>query len=288
MAEALPDDPRVSTSDLRPAEAVAAPAEAQRRDDHVRSIEKAIAILDCFSPIDRNLSVARIAKQVGIPRGTAHRIISTLRDHGLLERDRERDHYRLGMKLFEYGTTVLGTMELQREAKSFVEALTKVSGISVHLCVFDGIRSTVVNRTECDGNRANTTVVIEAAPAHCTSTGKAILAFQPPAIIAKIIAQGLMRYTPHTISDSDALSKELALVRERGYAVDDEELSIGIRCVGAPIRNVSGRVFAAVSVSGPTRKVPDSRIAELAELVTHYADAISAQLGYRADAPRIG
>jgi DNA-binding IclR family transcriptional regulator len=129
--------------------------------------------------------------------------------------------------------------------------------------------------------------VIEAAPAHCTSTGKAILAFQPPAIIAKIIAQGLMRYTPHTISDSDELLNELALVRERGYAVDNEELSIGIRCVGAPIRNVSGRVFAAVSVSGPARKVPDSRIAGLAELVIHYADAISAQLGYRQSALQV-
>jgi len=277
----MPDGPRMTTGDVGPPEVVAAADGGRRRDDNVRSIEKAIAILDCFSTIDRNLSVASIAKQIGIPRGTAHRIISTLRDHGLLERDRERDHYRLGMKLFEYGTTVLGTMELQREAKSFVEALTKVSGISVHLCVFDGIRSTVVNRTECDGNRANTTVVIEAAPAHCTSTGKAILAFQSATIISKVIAQGLMRYTPHTISDSDALLKELALVRERGYAVDNEELSIGIRCVGAPIRNVSGRVFAAVSVSGPARKVPDARIAELAALVIHYADAISAQLGYR-------
>ena len=266
---------------------VSTPARSCRRDDSVRSIEKAIAILDCFSTLDRQLSVATIAKQIGIPRGTAHRIIATLRSHGLLEQDRERDNYRLGMKLFEYGTTVLGTMELHREAKSFVEALTKVSGLSVSLCVFDGARSTLVNRTERDGEHANSTVLIEAAPAHCTSTGKSVLAFQPPAIVAKVIALGLMRYTPHTISDRDALLKELALVRERRYAVDDEEHSIGIRCVGATIHTLSGRVFAAVSVSGPTRRIPDSRIPELGELVAHYADAISAQLGYRADSARI-
>ena len=228
---------------------VSTPARSCRRDDSVRSIEKAIAILDCFSTLDRQLSVATIAKQIGIPRGTAHRIIATLRSHGLLEQDRERDNYRLGMKLFEYGTTVLGTMELHREAKSFVEALTKVSGLSVSLCVFDGARSTLVNRTERDGEHANSTVLIEAAPAHCTSTGKSVLAFQPPAIVAKVIALGLMRFTPQTISDSDSLLKELALVRKRGYAVDDEEHSIGIRCVGAPIHNLSGRVFAAMSVS---------------------------------------
>lgn len=263
------------------------PARGRQRDDSVRSIEKAIAVLDCFSTLDRQLSVAAIARQIGIPRGTAHRIIATLRDHGLLEQDRERGNYRLGMKLFEYGTTVLGTMELQREAKSFVEALTKVSGLSVSLCVFDGARSTLVNRTERDGEHANSTVLIEAAPAHCTSTGKSVLAFQPPAIVAKVIALGLMRHTPHTISDRDALLNELALVRERGYAVDDEEHSIGIRCVGAPIRNLSGRVFAAISVSGPARRIPDSRIPELGELVVHYADAISAQLGYRPGSPRI-
>jgi DNA-binding IclR family transcriptional regulator len=268
--------------------AASAPNPGGRRDDSVRSIDKAIAILDCFSARERKLSVATIARQIGIPRGTAHRIITTLREHGLLERDREREHYRLGMKLFEYGTTVLGNMELQREAKSFVEALTKVSGLSVHLCVFDGTRSTIVNRTERDGERANTTVVIEAAPAHCTSTGKAVLAFQPPAITAKVVSLGLRKHTPHTIVDGEALEAELARVRDLGYAVDNEEDSIGIRCVGAPIRNVSGRVFAAVSVSGPARKIPETRFPELGELVIHYAEAISAQLGYRPEVVAAG
>jgi hypothetical protein len=108
----------VSPLDLPAAKLAPAPEPGRRRDDCVRSIEKAVAILDCFSTLDRHLSVAGIARQTGIPRGTAHRIIATLRDHGLLERDRGRDHYRLGMKLFEYGTTVLDTMELQREAKA--------------------------------------------------------------------------------------------------------------------------------------------------------------------------
>lgn len=255
--------------------------EAGRRDDTVRSIEKAVAVLDCFSTRERNLSVAEIARQTGLPRGTAHRIISTLRDCGLLERDRVRDHYRLGIKLFEYGTIVLNTMDLQREAKSFVEALTKVSGLSVHLCVFDGVQSTIINRTGHDRERANTTVVIEAAPVHCTSTGKAVLAFQPPALISKIIALGLRQYTTHTIVDPTALLRELDEVRKRGYAIDNEEHSIGVRCVGAPIRNLSGRVFAALSVSGPARKIPDSAFAPLGQLVTHYAAAVSAQLGYR-------
>ncbi|MBK9703025.1 MAG: IclR family transcriptional regulator [Betaproteobacteria bacterium] len=271
----------MTTGDVGPPEVVAAADGGRRRDDNVRSIEKAIAILDCFSTLDRQLSVATIAKQIGIPRGTAHRIIATLRDHGLLERDRERDHYRLGMKLFEYGTTVLGTMELQREAKSFVEALTKVSGISVHLCVFDGIRSTVVNRTECDGNRANTTVVIEAAPAHCTSTGKAILAFQSPAIIASARPGAHAVYAAHHFGQRCASEGTCAGQGRRGYAVDNEELSIGIRCVGAPPSAMCPAACSLRSVSGPACKVPDARIAELAELVIHYADAISAQLGYR-------
>jgi DNA-binding IclR family transcriptional regulator len=249
--------------------------------DNLKSIVKMMAILDCFSTLERKLSVADIAKKTKMPRGTAHRIIRTMRELGLLEQERQRDQYRLGMKLFEIGTTVLANMDLHREAKSSVESLTRVSGETVHLSVFDGVNSTVINRTDPEGNRVNTLFVLESSPAHATSSGKAALAFQPEAAIEKFISLGLRRISPNTITDPRQLRAELERVRERGYAIDNEELNPGTKCVGAPIRNASGRVFASLSVSGPARRFTADRIEAFSELVKQYAGAVSAQLGYR-------
>ncbi|MBN9306760.1 MAG: hypothetical protein BGO82_14130 [Devosia sp. 67-54] len=249
--------------------------------DNLKSIVKMMSILDCFSTLERKLSVAEIAKRTNMPRGTAHRIIRTMRDLGLMEQERQRDQYRLGMKLFELGTTVLANMDLQREAQSSVESLTRVSGEIVHLSVFDGINSTVINRTDPEGKRVNTLFVLESSPAHATSSGKVALAFQSQATLDRFLALGLRRISPNTITDPRVLLEELQTIRANGYAVDNEELTPGTKCVGAPIRSASGRVFAAISVSGPARRFAPERIEAFADLVKHYAEAISAQLGYR-------
>jgi DNA-binding IclR family transcriptional regulator len=255
-----------------------------RGDDLLKSVLKAFSVLDCFSTLDRKLSTSEIARRTGLPRGTAHRVMTTLREVGFVEQERERDQYRLGIKLFELGSVVLANMDLHREAKGFVEALTAISGEVVHLCVFDGMQSALINRTEPSRERTNTIVVMEASPAHCTGAGKAALAWQPDPVLNRLIRLGLRSYTPRTITDPAALREELAAIRKRGYSIDDEELSPGIRCVGAPIRNLSGRVFASISVSGPARRLTRAKNQAMGRLVVHYADAISARLGYRPEA----
>ena len=203
-----------------------------------------------------------------------------MRELGLLEQERQRDQYRLGMKLFELGTTVLANLDLHREAQRSVEALTRASGETVHLSIFDGYNSTVINRTDPEGNRVNTLFVLESSPAHATASGKVALAFQAEPTIAKFISLGLRRIAPNTITDPEVLRRELAVIRERGYSIDNEELNPGIKCVGAPIHNLSGRVFASISVSGPARRFTPEKILAYSELVIYYANAISAQLGY--------
>ena len=173
--------------------------------ENLKSLVKMMAIIDCFSTLERKLSVADIARKTGIPRGTAHRIIRTMRELGLLEQERQRDQYRLGMKLFEIGTTVLANLDLHREAQSSVEALTRASGETVHLSIFDGYNSTVINRTDPEGNRVNTLFVLESSPAHATASGKVALAFQAEPTIAKFISLGLRRIAPNTITDPEVL-----------------------------------------------------------------------------------
>jgi DNA-binding IclR family transcriptional regulator len=256
---------------------------ARTSDDGLKSLTKVVRVLATFSTTDRALSVAEICQRTGFPKSTTHRLLASMRDVGLLDQDRERDRYRLGLKLFELGNIVLANMDLHREARPYVDSLARLSGHLVHLAVFDGRQAIVIHRAEAnpDGGPA---AFIETSPAYCTSVGKAILAFQSDEVVDRLIAAGLVRFTENTITDPAALREHLHLTRERGYAVDDAEHQPGLRCVGAPIRDQSGRVFATISVSAPAFKFPASAVEPMSSIVMHSAQAISRALGWRADA----
>ena len=245
-------------------------------EDALKSLLKVVSILDAFSTSRRSMSLAEISTATGFPRSTTHRLAASMRDVGLLDQDGHRDRYRLGIRLFELGNTVLANMDLHREARPFVDALSRVSGHRVNLSVFDGWQAIVVHSVPADSGTVLT--LIEAAPVHCTSTGKAILAFQPAAKVEAIIAAGLKRYTDATITDGRKLKGELKLIRARGYAVDEGEHQPGLRCVGAPIHDRTGRVVAGLSVSAPARRLKKSEVAALAKIVVHYARMVEEKL----------
>jgi DNA-binding IclR family transcriptional regulator len=245
-------------------------------EDSLKSLLKVVAILDAFSTSQRSLSLAEISATTGFPRSTAHRLAASMRDAGLLDQDGQRDRYRLGLKLFELGNTVLANMDLHREARPFVDALSQVTGHLVHLAVFDGQQAIVIHRVAADSGTPLT--LIEAAPVHCTSVGKAILAFQPAAKIDAVVAGGLKRFTDTTIVDGRKLKSELKAIRTRGYSIDEGEHQPGIRCVGAPVHDRAGRVVAGISVSGPARRLKKDQMADLAKIVIHHAQLMAAKL----------
>jgi DNA-binding IclR family transcriptional regulator len=245
-------------------------------EDSLKSLLKVVSILDAFSPSRRSMSLAEISTATGFPRSTAHRLAASLRDVGLLDQDGHRDRYRLGLKLFELGNTVLANMDLHREARPVVDALSQVTGHLVHLAVFDGQQAIVVHRVSADSGTPLT--LIEAAPVHCTSVGKAILAFQPAAKIDAVVAGGLKRFTDSTITDGRRLKSELKAIRGRGYAIDEGEHQPGIRCIGAPVHDRTGRVVAGLSVSGPARRLKRDHVAELAKIVVHHARLVATKL----------
>jgi IclR family KDG regulon transcriptional repressor len=211
-----------------------------------------------------------------------HRIVDSLRTVGFLEQDASRDRYRLGLKLFELGGSALMNLPLYREAPPFVDTLAKLSGEDVHLCIFDGAQMVFVNRrSQIAARPHNTIVTMEASPCHSTSVGKAALAFQSEAVIDRVIRAGLPRFTPNTIVEPKKLKAELAAIRSRGYSIDECEHEPELRCVGAPIRNSAGRVFAAISASGPARRVTVERVPELAKIVMTHAELLSIRLGYQ-------
>ncbi len=197
-----------------------------------------------------------------------------------MEQEGERDLYRLGLKLLELGSVVLANMEVHREALPFIEELVRETGETVHLGVFDGTQVVSIEKMDSPHGLASNITIGKGAPAYCTGVGKALLAFQPEAVVDHVCRLGLVAYTPQTITDPAKLRKELAQVRAQGYAVDNTEHQPDVRCVAAPIRNYTGNVIASLSVSGPATRIPKERIPALAARVREVARQLSLRLGY--------
>ncbi len=252
----------------------------------IKSLAKVLAILECFSRDERGLGLAEIASRTGLPKATTHRLLAALKGIGFIEQPHEGDHYRLGMKLFELGSVVLANMELPREAQPFVDRLAALTGATVHLCVFDGAQAVLIDRRRDETRTRNTLTLLEGAPVHCTSVGKAMLAWQPERVVERIVRAGLTGFTANTITDPARLRAELALIRQRGWAVDDAEHQPGLRCIAAPVRSATGQVIAAISISGPMELVAPQEDESNARLVRGIASELSRRLGFvAAEAP---
>lgn len=246
----------------------------------LKSLRKAIRVLECFSLQEPRLPLTDIARKVGLPLSTAHRILTTLRTVGIVEQEGDRDLYRLGLKLLELGSMVLANMEVHREALPCIEELVRETGETVHLGVFDGSQVVSIEKMDSPHGLASHVTIGKGAPAYCTGVGKALLAFQPEAVVERVCRLGLTAYTPQTITDPVKLRKDLAQVRALGYAVDNAEHQPDVRCVAAPIRNHSGNVVASLSISGPASRIPRNRITSLATRVREVTARLSARLGY--------
>jgi DNA-binding IclR family transcriptional regulator len=246
----------------------------------LKSLRKAIRVLECFSLQEPRLPLTDIARKVELPLSTTHRILTTLRAVGIVEQEGDRDHYRLGLKLLELGSMVLANMEVHREALPCIEELVRETGETVHLGVFDGSQVVSIEKMDSPHGLASNVTIGKAAPAYCTGVGKALLAFQPAEVVDRLCHAQLTAYTPQTLTDPEKLRKELAQVRAQGYAVDNMEHQADVRCVAAPIRDHSGRVVASLSVSGPATRIAKGRIPALAARVREVAAKLSARLGY--------
>ena len=250
-------------------------ADSEGRGARAKSLGKVGLVLDSFTRKKPVMTVAELAAATGMPKTTVHRIVSSLRDIGMLDQDGRRQGYRLGLRLFHYGNSVLASLETSKRAHPHVARLQQITGEVIHFHLFDGSQMVCVEREEM---ASSTLTTLLTAPIYCTGVGKAFLAFQEMALVKKVISEGLHRLTANTITTEAALLAELEKVRRLGYAVDNEENDIGVKCVGAPVSDARGRVFAAVSVSAPVERMPETRVQGLAPIVIQTAVALSRSL----------
>lgn len=244
----------------------------------MKSLDKITEILGCFTNERDKLTLQEISEITGVPKSSAHRIVKSLCAARYLEQISKNGRYRLGIKLFELGSIYIEKLDLHKASFLIVRKLQEVSGENVHLCIFNGSRPVLVYRKTMATDPINTVTTLEAAPAHCTGVGKAILANIDRQDVARIIGLGLPAFTPQTLTDPARLLAELERIRERGYAIDDREHQPNVRCIAAPIRAVDGRVFAAVSISSTANRIPQERYATIAELVQEAAANIEGSL----------
>jgi IclR family KDG regulon transcriptional repressor len=251
------------------------------RENMVKSVSRALDIIDIVSSKKDGLGVTEIAKQMDINKSSVYRILSTLVQYGYMEQDEETSRYKLGYKFLEMSSKLLESIDLRKEAKPYLQELEKETNEVIHLVVYDQGEVIYIEKLEGTETLRMHSKVGKRAPMHCTAVGKAILAHLPSNVVLDILERkGMPRHTDKTITDKDEFLKELAQVKQKGYALDLEENEYGIRCIAVPIFDHVGKVIAAVSLSGPTIRMTDERIEQLQARMRQIGKQISARLGY--------
>lgn len=248
----------------------------------LQSLDRAVSVLELLADSEGPLALADVCERMELHKSTAHRALMVLERTGLIERTPE-NRFRLGLKLYELGSRAVEQIDLRARVHPWFRKLSAQVGETVHLGVLQKTSVVYLDKVEPNNRRVWLESRIGASnPVYCTAMGKAILAFLPPQEAAAIIARiRFVRFTPRTLMTAEALRRSLDRVRRRGYAIDDEEVECGVRCIGAPILNDSGRPVAAVSVSGPSSRITSQSVPGIAERLLRCCREISASLGTR-------
>lgn len=247
---------------------------------NVRAVERALQIMGCFDDEHPERGISDIAQAVGLHKATAHRIVTTLVNYGYLEREAEEQKYKLGLELTNLGYKVISRMDLRREAHPFMKQLVQEWDETCDLSIFD--QGKVFYIDVFRGTRALTiaAAIGQRLPAHSTASGKLFLAYLPPKELDVLLDQPLTRYTEKTIITPDGLRRHMEVIRNRGFAIDNEEFEEGVCAISAPIFNRQRKVIAAIGAPSPISRMTEERISEMAEAFKAAGLAISRRMGY--------
>lgn len=244
------------------------------------SLLKSIDVLMEFSRSTPTMGVSELSARLGLPKSTTHRILNTLLSRGLVEK-LPYEQYALGKAIIALSQSVWVNVNIRDRAAAVARSLAEESRESVYVGVPDDDHVLYVYAVETSQRLTARTAVGDRAPYHCTAVGKAMLAFLPDAERARILnASPLVACTPKSITDRLQLDEELRLVRDRGFAIDDEEHESSTRCIAAPFWEAENRVAGAISISGRSSDLITGQLAERSQVVVQAARSISLRLGF--------
>ncbi len=257
--------------------------EKTAKGHEVPAVKRAFTILDSLNESSTGLSVQEISRIHGLPYSTAFYLLETMESCGYVQRDDASKKYSVGAKLlaFREGSAARQGLNLRALAHPLMEELTQVSGLTCHLATLEKDEAVYIEKTEPSGFIRLNTWVGKRNLLHCTAVGKALLLKHSEAELSPLFETiGFPRRTERTITDLDLLAQDLQSSRERGYTLDDAEDELDGRCVAAPIHGDSGKIVAAIGLSGTASQIDLKRREALGKLVRNYARQISSQLGY--------
>src|SRR5512136_3089643 len=248
----------------------------------IQAVSHALDLLEQFHDDVDELEVTELSKRLKLHKNNVFRLLATLESRGYIEQNRVTENYRLGLKTLELGQTFIRQMGLLRQSRPVLEWLVRECNETSYVAILKDFHIVYLEVVETDLTVRVVPRVGARLPAYCTAAGKVQLAYMTDEELDNYLpTRELKRFTPNTITDRDELKKHLKMIAEQGYAMDNEELDIGVRCVGAPIRDYTRRIIGAVSISGPSMRFTDERVdKELIPMVKRASEEISTKLGY--------
>lgn len=245
-----------------------------------KSFVKGLRVLEALARSDQPRGVAELARELDMTKSNVHRLLSTLVTQSFAQRNAANGTYEAAIKLWELGSQVAGRLDVRKTAAPHLAELKSRTGETAHLSILDGHHMVYIDRVETDQYVRTYGRIGARAPAHCTGTGKVMLAHTTPDIVADAL-KDLERYTPRTITGVAAMKTELSRVREQGFAVTKEEWRSGVWSIAAPIFGPTGSVVAGIGISGPADRLRPRLLKEFKPIVMETAAAVSAKLGAR-------
>lgn len=256
--------------------------ETQVKGDGVKSAQRALSIIELLARSESSMTFPEIGDATGFPRSSLFGLLKTMVDMRWLELDERSRKYRLGIRTLEAGNAYLRSIDLVELVRPQMERICAAVDETVQLAVLDGRYNVYVAKVEGTGHLRLASEVGRRLEAHATALGKMLLAGLSDAELDRLLGEvKLERFTPSTITDVDQLKQELALSAARGYAVDNEDHTRGVRCFAVPIHNHAGKTIAALSVSFPTVRFTERRGERARSLLMDAARAVEQELGYR-------
>jgi IclR family KDG regulon transcriptional repressor len=241
----------------------------------IQSLARGLTILDILSQSQAGASITEVAEILGVDKGSASRLMSTLAKHGYSEKDPITRRYILGPQIIRLSGVLLTRMPLHESAKPFLRQLMERTGECAHLAILAQGKALYIDQVESPATLRVNAQVGTMAPLHCTALGKVLLAFNNGDI-----SPSLERFTPNTITEPEALRLHLEDVRLKGYALDKEEFDACVCCIAVPVYGFRGKVVGAMGISGPASRITLERLPELTVIVVEIGKALSGRMPF--------
>jgi len=246
----------------------------------VQAVNNAIDILDLLGDTEGELSMSEIGAKLSLTRSNVNKLLATLEGFGYVEYNRYTGNFRLGVKTFQISQAYINKLNLIEISVQILTMVREKLNESVYISVLRDGNVVYLNMVETDHAVRVLPRIGNVGPAYATATGKAQLAYKSNEEIERLYKEGLTKVTDNTIADVDELEEELEKVKKQGYAIDDEEYEMDVRCVGAPIFDFMNNVIAGISVSAPLERLSEERIEkEVIPVIVEAAEKLSGKFG---------